>query len=156
MKLKPVKRLIVLAVFLIAVVAFWLFEGSLRAQTEIYIAMRAIENFEVEATPSKKNIGSETYTHEVASDVIRTFYHRAAEKVAARGGEVRTLAWQDAMGWPRVSTVLITTSGYLEVGAAMNNDNDSVFVHFRPEEFDRPGAKDLPSYHLPDGILRRN
>ena len=102
----------------------------------------------------ERTFGANTFTNECSSSTIQSFYESAAQALADRSQAVRTYSWIDQLGWDRVSTVLQTSSGYIEVRASCNNDNDSVAIHFAPGSFERPDSRLLPSIALPKGTLR--
>ncbi len=118
-------------------------------------AIAAIEAYDV-ATPihSRRSYGVNTYTYECSSLSIKGYYHRAAGELAERSPDIRTYHWFDEMGWGRVSAVLQTPNGFVEVRASCNNDNDSVYVVFTPGHFEKPDAKIVESHELPNGFLR--
>ena len=87
---------------------------------------------------------------------IREYYHTAAEALCAKSPKAVTYMWSDdVLYYSRVSTLLITPGGYIEVVASSNNDNNRVTVIFSDQPFSekgRAGMKKLENYKLPEGF----
>jgi len=148
----------ILVVGLLAAVAspfVWAFWPSFEGWRETQSAISAIEAFDV-ALPmnSERTYGVNTFINECSSQSIKNYYIRAVDALTDKNPDVRTFHWVDQMGWDRVSTVLQTQTGFIEVRASCNNDNDSFLVAFTPGRFEKPDAKILDAADLPNGILR--
>ncbi len=151
------KRASILGVIagVVAIPALWIAWPTIFGLSEINSAIKEIEKFDptIQIT-EKATFGANTFTDECSSSAIKSAYNRAASTLASKDSEVATYAWLDQLGWDRVSTVLQLPSGYVEVRASCNNDNDSVYIGFIPGTFDKPDMKRLDGFELPIGILR--
>ncbi len=87
---------------------------------------------------------------------LREYYHSAAQALCAKSPKAVTYEWSDnVLYYSRVSTLLMTPGGYIEVVASHNNDNNGVTVIFSDQPFSekgRAGMKKLESYKLPEGF----
>lgn len=136
------------------VVAVFLLFSELRFYSRVYGL-----NSDLVEDPTSSRFDINTYTDEVSSEAIGRCYYSACSRLdGIRGhGDLRTYAWEDQITFPRVSTVLQGSAGYIEVRAAMGNDSDSVSVTTAPGLFSFEGKQDvrqLPDYTLPSGTLR--
>lgn len=147
--------LIVVALLAILAWILWVIWPSLSGWKDANAAIAAIEKFDLaEVIDSEQRYGVDTFTNECSSSSIKGYYTRAAKALSAKSSNIITLRWVDDMGWDRVSTFAQTDSGYIEVRASCNNDNDSLYIGFVPGRFERPDGVLLTSFELPFGILR--
>ena len=147
--------IIVVALLVVIAGILWAFWPSITGWKDVHAAIAAIEKFDLgEAIDSEQRYGVNTFRNEVSSGTIKKYYTRAAKALSDKSPNSATYKWVDQIGWARVSTVVQTDSGYIEVRASCNNDNDSVYIGFVPGRFDKPGASRLNGFELPLGILR--
>jgi hypothetical protein len=136
-------------------VSVWFCWPMISGRLEIHQGTQAIKQFNVTTAISvETDFHANTYTNQLSSQTIKELYNRAAKVLSDKSTKTESFSWEDIQGWPRVSTVLQTVSGYVEVCGSCNNDNDSITILFRPGTFARKGAKKLSTYEMPKGTLR--
>lgn len=158
-KRDPIAMLILLVLLgmasLFATVLLWLWWPRIEGWQEINTGIQAIRAHDLTSpVVSERRFSANTFTHQCPSLSIKEYYQQAAEELATKSDQVKTYQYFDKWGWPGVATVLQTPGGYLAVIAFCGNDSDSVSIELMPGTFSPPEAKELPSWHLPPGILR--
>ena len=140
---------------LLVVPVVWLRWPAIRAWREISSGIDAIQIFgKDQPVTAQRSYSANTLASGISSQTIKRYYDRAATALVAKGPTAKTYRWVDLEGWDRLSTVLQMDTGYIEVRASCNNDNDSMFIGITPGEFGRPDAEVLPTHELPSGMLR--
>lgn len=133
----------------------WVFWPDISGRLEVRMGIQAIRSHDLGGGISdERAFEADTFTNECSSSTIQSLYESAACALADRSDTVQTYGWVDQLGWDRVSSVLQTSGGYIEVRASCNNDNDSVSIRFAPGVFARPDSRLLSSIDLPKGTLR--
>lgn len=91
------------------------------------------------------------------AEALREYYDTAAKALYAKSANTVTYSWaDDVLYYSRLSTVLETPQGYIEVVASHNNDNNCVAIIFSVQPFSHKGRADMvkqDGYSLPEDFF---
>lgn len=92
-----------------------------------------------------------------SSETLREYYDTAAKALYSKSDKTVTYSWaDDVLYYSRLSTVLETPQGYVEVVASHNNDNIRVAMIFSVQPFGHRGRADMvkqDGYGLPESFF---
>lgn len=92
-----------------------------------------------------------------SAEALREYYDTAAKALYSKSANTVTYSWaDDVLYYSRLSTVLETPQGYIEVVASHNNDNNCVAIIFSVLPFShkgRAGMEKQDGYGLPESFF---
>ena len=92
-----------------------------------------------------------------SAEALREYYDTAAKALYSKSANTVTYSWaDDVLYYSRLSTVLETSQGYVEVVASHNNDNNCVAIIFSMQPFSHKGRASMvkqDGYGLPEGFF---
>ena len=154
------KRTITVTAVILALLLAIAWQGEkIEGWINLQVSLRRIRGLDVSSS-----VGVGSSTHLVSTSVagpsgesLRSYYQSLASSMASKSQDCFTICWSDdGLLYPRWSTVLPLASGYVEVCAAENNDNDSLTITFSETPFSyskRVGVQRRSSADLPKGFM---
>ncbi|MBB5032748.1 hypothetical protein [Prosthecobacter vanneervenii] len=145
---------ILMAVFVMACVC-----PSFTAWVEMTRASLVIRLTNPEKPISSEKIYSAVTTgaEGCSAETLREYYDTVAKALYSKSANTVTYSWaDDVLYYSRLSTVLETSQGYVEVVASHNNDNNCVAVIFSAHPFSHQGRANMEKqdgYGLPQGFF---